>query len=93
MFCRFRRLDASRSTPGNRPGLALIASPATVGNLEGDRIALEMAGCIRRVDRGRRCNAGREGTPMLTIVPDLPAALAADGASSSLIDQIVQEGR
>jgi len=29
---------------------------------------------------------------VLTVVPDLPAALAADGASSSLIDQIVWEG-
>jgi hypothetical protein len=29
---------------------------------------------------------------MLTVVRDLPAALAVDGASSSLIDQIVREG-
>ena len=29
---------------------------------------------------------------MLTVVPDLPAVLPADGPSSSLIDQIVREG-
>ena len=29
---------------------------------------------------------------MLTVVPDLPAALSADGPSPSLIDQIVREG-
>jgi putative transposase len=29
---------------------------------------------------------------VLTVVPDLPAALSADGPSSSLIDQIVREG-
>src|SRR6516164_8903757 len=29
---------------------------------------------------------------MLTVVPDVPAALPADGPSSSLIDQIVREG-
>lgn len=29
---------------------------------------------------------------MRTVVPDLPAALPADGPSSSLIDQIVREG-
>ena len=40
----------------------------------------------------RRANAGREGTPMLTVVPDLPAVLPADGPSSSLSDQIVREG-
>src|SRR5947209_4759353 len=36
-------------------------------------------------------NAGREGTPMLTVVPDLAVALTADGPSS-VIDQIVREG-
>jgi transposase-like protein len=35
---------------------------------------------------------GREGTPVLTVVPDLPAALPADGPSPSLIDQVVREG-
>ena len=29
---------------------------------------------------------------MLTVVPDLPAALSAQGGSSSLIDQLVREG-
>jgi hypothetical protein len=40
---------------------------------------------------GRRCNAGREGTPVLTVVHDLPAALPAD-APVSVIEQIVREG-
>src|SRR5271165_3092253 len=35
---------------------------------------------------------GREGTPMLTVVPDVAGALPADGQSSSLIDQIVRDG-
>ena len=35
---------------------------------------------------------GREGTPMLTVVPDVAGALPADGQPSSLIDQIVREG-
>ena len=29
---------------------------------------------------------------MLTVVPEVPAALSADGQPSSLIDQIVREG-
>ena len=35
---------------------------------------------------------GREGTPMLTVVPDVAGALPADGQPSSLIDQIVRDG-
>src|SRR5580704_17818915 len=35
---------------------------------------------------------GREGTPMLTVVPDVAGALPADGQASSLIDQIVRDG-
>ena len=35
---------------------------------------------------------GREGTPMLTVVPDVAGALPADGQPSSLIDQLVREG-
>src|SRR5258708_12919784 len=35
---------------------------------------------------------GREGTPMLTVVPDVAGALPADGQPSSLIDQIVRGG-
>ena len=34
---------------------------------------------------------GREGTPMLTVVPDLAGALP-PGEPSSLIDQIVRDG-
>ena len=34
---------------------------------------------------------GREGTPMLTVVPDVAGALPA-GEPSSLIDQIVRDG-
>ena len=37
-------------------------------------------------------NAGREGTPMLTIVPDLSGVLPAGEQESSVIDQIVREG-
>jgi transposase-like protein len=41
-------------------------------------------------NKGWRCNAGREGTPVLTVVPD-PSDR--DGAvSSSLIDELVREG-
>ena len=35
---------------------------------------------------------GREGTPMLTVVPDVAGALPAEGQPSSLIDQIVRDG-
>ena len=35
---------------------------------------------------------GREGTPVLTVVPDVAGALPADGQPSSLIDQIVRDG-
>ena len=35
---------------------------------------------------------GREGTPMLTVVPDVAGTLPADGQPSSLIDQIVRDG-
>src|SRR5271166_3262345 len=35
---------------------------------------------------------GREGTPMLTVVPDVTGSLPADGQPSSLIDQIVRDG-
>src|SRR6266576_1672727 len=35
---------------------------------------------------------GREGTPMLTVVPDVAGALPADGQPSPLIDQIVRDG-
>src|ERR1700722_14846498 len=35
---------------------------------------------------------GREGTPMLTVVPEVAGALPAEGQSSSLIDQIVRDG-
>src|SRR6266702_145170 len=35
---------------------------------------------------------GREGTPMLTVVPDVAGALPAEGQTSSLIDQIVRDG-
>ena len=42
--------------------------------------------------QGRRANAGREGTPDATVVPDLSAVLPADEPESSLIDQIVREG-
>ena len=35
---------------------------------------------------------GREGTPMLTVVPDVAGALPADGQPWSLIDQIVRDG-
>ena len=35
---------------------------------------------------------GWEGTPMLTVVPDVAGALPADGQPSSLIDQIVRDG-
>ncbi len=34
---------------------------------------------------------GREGTPMLTVVPEVAGALPADGQPSSLIDQIVRD--
>src|ERR1700745_970301 len=34
---------------------------------------------------------GREGTPMLTVVPDMPAVLPG-GEPSSVIDQLVREG-
>jgi putative transposase len=40
---------------------------------------------------GRRWNAGREGTPVLNVVPDLPATLPA-GELASVIDQVVREG-
>src|SRR5260221_10418116 len=35
---------------------------------------------------------GREGTPMLTVVPDVAGALPAEGQPSPLIDQIVRDG-
>src|SRR5271169_1990228 len=35
---------------------------------------------------------GREGTPMLTVVPEVAGALPADWQPSSLIDQIVRDG-
>ena len=35
---------------------------------------------------------GREGTSMLTVVPEVAGALRADGQPSSLIDQIVRDG-
>src|SRR6266516_1478816 len=35
---------------------------------------------------------GREGTPMLTVVPGVAGALPAEGQPSSLIDQIVRDG-
>jgi putative transposase len=35
---------------------------------------------------------GREGTPMLTVVPEVAGALPADGQPSSLIGQIVRDG-
>src|SRR5437868_5877566 len=35
---------------------------------------------------------GREGTPMLTVVPDVAGTLPADGQPTSLIDQIVRDG-
>jgi transposase-like protein len=37
-------------------------------------------------------NAGWEGTPVLNVVPDLPAALPAGEPASSVIDQLVREG-
>ena len=44
--------------------------------------------------QGRRANAGREGTPVLTVVPDTADGedSRCDGGSSSLIDEIVREG-
>src|SRR5258708_5462236 len=43
--------------------------------------------------KGWRCNAGREGTPMLTVVPDgCPEHAGAKDGSPSLIDEIVREG-
>src|SRR2546428_1235591 len=41
--------------------------------------------------QGRRCNAGREGTPVLTVVQDGSSG-EEPAASGSLIDEIVREG-
>ena len=51
--------------------------------LPGDRV-------VEVSSKGWRWNAGWEGTPMLTVVPD-PAGRDG-GGSSSLIDEIVREG-
>ena len=41
--------------------------------------------------QGRRCNAGREGTPVLTVVQDGSSG-EGEGRPGSLIDEIVREG-
>ena len=41
--------------------------------------------------QGRRWNAGREGTPVLTVVP-AGSARRGTGQPASLIDEIVREG-
>jgi len=41
--------------------------------------------------QGRRCNAGREGTPVLTVVQEGSSG-EEEGRPGSLIDEIVREG-
>ena len=43
------------------------------------------------LEHGRRCNAGREGTPVLTVVQDGSSG-EEEGRPGSLIDEIVREG-
>jgi transposase-like protein len=43
------------------------------------------------LEQGRRCNAGREGTPVLTVVQDGSSG-EEGGRPGSLIDEIVREG-
>src|SRR5260370_29761186 len=50
-----------------------------------------LPGAKSGLKQGRRCNAGREGTPVLTVVLEGSSG-EEEGQPGSLIDEIVREG-